>query len=291
MFGYININKDELKVKEFEHYCGYYCGLCECLKERYGRDGQLALNYDMTFLVLLFTALYERDTKETKHRCLVHPTLRHTFLRNEFTQYAADMTVLLTYPKYIDDWKDEKKRGKLVLAKLLKKDYHRIVKEYPRQGRAVKAYMRKISRLEKSEIGEGPGAADAAAGATGKMLAEIFVYREDEWEQQLRAMGFYLGKFIYLMDAYEDVEQDEKQGSYNPLSVYYKTLSAQEFDSRVREMLLMMAAEAARTFEGLPILEECGIIRNILYSGIWQKYQGIQKKRMEKIGETDDGSI
>ncbi len=63
MFGYISINKAEMKFKDYDVYHSYYCGLCKVLKECYGRRGQVTLSFDMTFLVILLTGLYEPDTK------------------------------------------------------------------------------------------------------------------------------------------------------------------------------------------------------------------------------------
>ena len=64
MFGYVVINKPELKFKEFDVYKSFYCGLCYSLRSRYGFVGQFTLSYDMTFLVMLLTSLdvYKRQS-------------------------------------------------------------------------------------------------------------------------------------------------------------------------------------------------------------------------------------
>ena len=64
MFGYVTVNRPELKVKELELYRSYYCGLCAELHRRYGRKGQLLLSYDCTFLLLLLTGTYEPEETE-----------------------------------------------------------------------------------------------------------------------------------------------------------------------------------------------------------------------------------
>ena len=106
MFGYITICKPELKIKDFEKYRGYYCGLCQDLKKRYGRSGQLTLSYDMTFLILLLSSLYEPDTQLSSCKCVAHPFEAHPTRQNIFTEYAADMNLLLSYYKCVDDWED-----------------------------------------------------------------------------------------------------------------------------------------------------------------------------------------
>ena len=97
MFGYISVNKQELKFREFNRYRSYYCGLCSELKQRYGKAAQFALSYDMTFLIMLLSALYEEESLEGNVRCLAHPFERHPVRINRFTEYAADMNLLLSY--------------------------------------------------------------------------------------------------------------------------------------------------------------------------------------------------
>ena len=109
MFGYVVLNKPEIKFKDFDLYRSFYCGLCRELKEKYGISGQISLTYDMTFVVILLSALYEPDTQKGTTRCIIHPVRKQTVRRNEVTEYAADMNVLLTYYKCRDDWEDEKK--------------------------------------------------------------------------------------------------------------------------------------------------------------------------------------
>ncbi len=92
-------------------------------------------------------------------------------------------------------------------------------------------------------------------------------------------MGFYLGKFIYLMDAYEDIEEDIRTGNYNPFKELY---AEEDFEGTVHKILTMMMAECCRAFERLPVVENIDIIRNILYSGVFAKYDIISRKRREK---------
>ena len=108
MFGYVTVYEKELKIRDYETYRSYYCGLCSALKKQYGRTGQMLLNYDMTFLLMLLSGLYEPEERSWEGRCAPHPARRHAYTANRFTQYAADMTVLLAWEKAKDDWTDEK---------------------------------------------------------------------------------------------------------------------------------------------------------------------------------------
>ena len=125
---------------------------------------------------------------------------------------------------------------------------------------------------------------DLASGCFGEIMGEILAYRRDEWEEQLRRMGFFLGKFIYLMDAYEDMEKDAKSGSYNVFLLQKEEMADEAaFEKEAYDILKLMMAECSRTFEQLPIIENTEILRNILYSGVWCRYEMVQRKRKQEM--------
>lgn len=299
MFGYIIINQQEMKFKEFDIYRSYYCGFCQALKQDYGKSGQMTLSYDLTFLILLLTSLYEPETAEGLCKCIAHPFEKHPTRINEFSRYAADMNLLLSYYKCEDDWLDEKKVTKRALSGMLKKKVERVRAKYPRKVELVRERLEQIHRCEKAGISSEmakqedltvsqPGEnseytdlVDEIAGYFGDIMAEIFACREDEWAQDLRRMGFFMGKFIYLMDAWEDVEKDEKEGTFNPLLPLYHT---NQFEAQCERILTMMMAECSRAFEKLPLIEYAQILRNILYSGVWCRYEQVKEQR---AGEAD----
>lgn len=281
MFGYIIINKDEMKFKEFEVYHSYYCGLCQKLKEKYGRIGQMSLSYDMTFLLMLLTGLYEPENHETLCRCAAHPLEKHVTRTNLFTDYIADMNVLFTCYKCYDDWEDEKKLSRLLYGRLLEGKSKNLKKLYADKIRSVTLAMKDIADAEKA----GDKDIDAMAGLFGRVMALIVACRDDEWSDTLKRFGFYLGKFIYLIDAYEDVEEDIRKGTYNPLKKKYEE---PDFEEDCRTILMMMMSECCKEFELLPILENVEILRNILYSGVWSRYELVRAAREKKKADAAD---
>lgn len=274
MFGYININQKILTEDNKNAYQAYYCGLCRRLKTNCGTKGQMLLDYDMTFMIVLLTGLYELTNEESEITCALHPTKRRTVWINEATDYAADMNLILAYHNLIDDWKDDKAYSKKALAKMLDKDYERVKARYPRQVAAIEEYMRKTEEVER----RGETNLDAVAGLTGEMVGEVFCWHEDEWAEELRTLGFYMGKFIYIMDAYEDYDSDVRKKKYNPLKYTLKE-SKEDMDTFVRLVLTSMMSECAKSFERLPILLHADILRNVLYSGVWSKYEILQMKK------------
>lgn len=277
MFGYININKSQLSEEERKAYQAYYCGLCRKLKTNCGVKGQALLTYDMTFLIVLLTGLYEVEDHRKKFTCAIHPTKKQLAYINEITDYAADMNVVLAYENFGDDWRDHHSIPKKAYMKVLDKDYQRIYLKYPRQVEAIQTY---IENLEEAEAAKEYNI-DAVAGLTGEMLGEIFAWKDDIWAEELHCLGFYMGKFIYLMDAYEDLEKDLRKKEYNPFEAMVKN-DPKDFDTLSKLILTSMMSECSKSFERLPILRHASIIRNILYSGVWSKYEYVQAKKKKR---------
>lgn len=271
-------------MREYTAYRGFYCGLCRNLHQRYGRAAQMMLNYDLTFLALLLTGLYEPETVQEAHRCIPHPVQKHPMMSNEAISYAADMCVLLSYQKLMDDWKDEKKAGSRAVAALLRSGYQKAAERYPRQAKAVEENIHLLHEAEQKNEKD----IDYVSGLTGRFLAEIFVWKEDAWQDELRTIGFFLGKFVYLMDALEDVEKDRKKSNYNLFADCGRIWGSSK-EQEICMMLTDMMTEAARAFERLPVLEHAEIIRNILYSGVWCKYAGLKQLYEKKRSVSNHG--
>lgn len=276
MFGYVNIYKPELKMKDFYKYKAYYCGLCKTLKDKYGSFGQMTLTYDMTFLIILLTSLYESNTDHEIHRCIVHPVKKHDTLCNEITDYAADMNIVLSYYHLLDNWQDDKSIAGFTGTKLLKKKFNKICNKYPRQCQAISNSLNQLKECENNDVQN----IDMVSRCFGELMSELFVYKEDMWEPTLRKFGFFLGKYIYIIDAYEDLEEDIKKGRYNPLK---STSQKDSYETECKNILNIMIAESTIEFEKLPCLLDADILRNILYEGVWTKFDSIQKKKLEVI--------
>ena len=277
MFGYVRIDKNELKVRDFDTYNAYYCGICRELKEAFGIKGQITLGYDMVFLAVLLTGLYEPEDERHEGRCVIHPLRRHVSLTNTFTRYCAYMNVLLSYCKCIDDVRDDASKKAAVLLRLLKKGAKTAGKAYQRQKKVIVRELKALSELEKKNCTN----IDEVAGCFGRLTAGLFVFRPDEWEKYLSRMGFYLGKFIYIADALDDLEEDEKNGSYNPF--FGKGMTEEEKD----ELLKMMIGECTDAYEMLPVIRNRAILDNILYSGILTYAKSDKRKEKKKCSVFD----
>ena len=277
------INRPDLKVRDEEKYAAYYCGVCTVMRHRYGHLSAVGLNYDCTFLAVLLSSLYEEPEKVYENHCPHHPATRRKRILTPSVKYAADMNFLLEYYNIEDDWIDEKKPAAGLFVLQFRKKARRVGKKYPRQTRALREYIEKLHRLEQRNDAD----VESAATLTGRAIAEIFVRKEDAWSENLRQMGFYLGKFIYWMDAYDDVEKDLRSGNYNPFKKLY---CEGKLEENIRVWLKMMMGGCCRAFEALPVLQNEELLRNILYSGVWVKYMQISRARRERQDGAGKGS-
>jgi len=271
MFGFVAADRSALTENQLLRYQGCYCGLCRCIGHTYGLLPRLALNYDMTFLILLLASLYEPDEQTGCGRCMVHPFTEREFQYSPVTDYAAAMNMILAYHKAMDDWLDDRNPSSRILAGMLKKSVENAGKAYPRQQEAIETCMRNLSDLESA----GKSDADTAVNAFGDLMAELFVWQEDRWSPLLRQIGHALGRFIYLMDAVLDLPEDRKKGRYNPLTqfdpLFYKPL------------LTMFMGECTEAFERLPLVQDVDLLHNILYSGVWTRWHAQNGKEAPHV--------
>lgn len=267
MYGYVQVYRPDLRFREYDVYRSYYCGLCHTLQNRWGLSGRMTLSYDVTFLFLLLDALHEPDTMQQTKHCFGFLGKKETICTSSAAVYAADMNLLFAYLKCQDDWQDNHKLHKKLAAAVLRKKYKTICDTYPEQIHRMLDALERLRQYERQK-NEQP---HLPAGCFGQVLAEVFCYNADIWANALRCIGYHLGKFIYLTDAYDDLPKDRNQNNYNPFLRYSETDPA--FHEMVETMLGDAAAEAAAAFERLPILRNAELLRNILYAGIWMPFQ------------------
>ncbi len=268
MFGYIQANLNDLSQSEKERYRAAYCGLCRTLGEKHGISAKLALSYDLTFVALLLSSLYEPKEKSGTERCIIHPCKKHTYISNTYTEYAADMTVALTYFNSLDDWKDDKNLSSKCYASMLSSKYIKVKEKWPKQCSVIERELEKLSEIENKKISN----PDEAANCCGRFMEAVLAPNSDNWEPYLRKIGFGLGKFIYIADAACDYYSDIKKNSYNPL------VQTGVKPENIRPALTGILGSVSKAFETLPLIQDEHLLKNILYSGIWLKYNiGMQK--------------
>lgn len=267
MFGYIIPDHQLLSDEAKARYRTAYCGLCRRIGALHGFGGRLTLSYDLTFLNLLLCSLYEGETtcvQECGH-CPVHPIRKQSWRYSGPTDYCADIGLALHYYNAKDKWVDDHNPAGLGYMKLLEQKRKTVEARWPRQCQAIRSCLDELAQYEAA----GSEDLDAVSGCFGQLMAELFDYKQDRWAPELRSIGYHLGKYIYLLDAYDDLPRDKRRGAYNPLKALSETPG---YEEEMREIFELLLSACARGFERLPCVEDADLLRNILYSGVWLKY-------------------
>ncbi len=266
LFGYIKISKGELKIKEYELYRGVYCSLCKALGKNYGLWSRFTLNYDFTFLSLLNLSLKEDCDKFTQKGCPFNPLKKCQFCDNiDAFHMPSAAAMIMSYYKLLDNIEDEKgikKIGYLILKPLLKLANNKAAIQYPNVETIVKEYITQQTRLEKENCLE----VDIIADPTAKALSQILMLCSDDTAQKrvLERLGYCLGRYIYLLDAFCDLKEDTEKGRYNVL----KNIPQVQLNEYIKSQIYFCINEAIKAFELLDIKKYKSVLGNIVYLGL-----------------------
>lgn len=284
MFGYVVVDKPSLRIREYDYYRATYCGLCHTMGNCTGCMSRLTLSYDVTFFVLVREILTGTKVEFVKKRCVRHPIKKiETVKMNPQMEYSACVGAQLSYQKIVDNVNDEKGMKRFI-AKVCKTLFSRMDMKSFDQIPAISEFIAKKLELISQIEEERTPSIDAPAEVFGDMMSGLLSY-ELEGEQKLIAekIGKRIGRWIYIVDAFDDYESDRNSGSYNPFVELY---DGKDFtDDDFLSISKMLEAELALAFSALELLDEDGdknrseIIKNILCHGMPASVERICKKK------------
>ena len=288
MFGYVKPMTAELKVRDNELYKAFYCGLCRAMGAHVCRTSRFTLSYDIVFLAIVRAAVSGESVTVKNKRCAVHPIKKRPVAYCERAlPYSARASAILTYRKAADDVSDEKGFKRLIrrmalpfAARLRRKA---ALEELDAE---IGAYLEKLSALE-----DGSHGPDECADEFGKTLAAVFSHAfGDETDGRILAdLGYHVGRWIYLVDAADDLRDDRERGRFNPFAAY-DPLPLEELENSL--LLELNAAQNAYSLAAGKSPRLDAVIENILRLGMPQTQDKVLKKYTDKETATDDqGSL
>lgn len=295
MYGYVRPERGELKVREYEIFRGVYCGLCHTLKKRYGPLLRYAVNYDFTFLAMLLAG--PEPVSDCVRRCPYHPLRRTCCPENaSFMDAAADCTVILAYWKLRDGAEDKPflpALGCRLLARLIHGAYHQAARSLPDFAAVTESELEALAKLEREKCPQ----VDAAADRFARILQAAGELERDETRRRvLRELLYHLGRIVYILDAADDLAEDVKTDSYNPLRYRFAPgeggkLTAED-EAELRLSLQHSHNSISAAFALLPETPYTDILANILFiglpavtqavfSGVWKASERQRKERSD----------
>ena len=287
MLGYVICERPELKMKDWELYNGYYCGVCKSISDRYGQLPRIGLSYDAAFLALLLAGLDDAKDDIRREHCIAHHIQKKTVIQNSYTDYAADIMLMLAWFKAKDDVNDDGSAKAKAASVMFRSSFNKARSKHPAVADEMKELLDKLSALENDKCESLDQVSDCFGRILEILLAGGGEERSETETRILRRFGYHLGKWIYLVDAYDDIADDIASGSYNPLLYRYgwydsKNETAKEFTDRIEEEceqnMLILCSEMAKMLDLLDIKKNNGIIENIVYMGLLRSTDNVLGK-------------
>lgn len=283
MFGYVRPALDRLNQDQRDDYQSAYCGLCHALGRRHGWLARLTLQYDFAFLAVLLT---EGTGKCAGRRCPVHPFRSPgPCLEGGQMDAAADQSMILTWHKLSDDVSDHGFFAGLpyrFVRRLFRRPYRRAAQAQRLFDTQVREGLTRLRELEEARSPQLDRAADAFAGILACAARGV------SEEGARRAMGqllYHLGRWIYLMDAWDDLDEDRRRGRYNPLDARFqgKARENREYLETTAVHSLRLAGAAANLLELGP---RQAIVENVLWSGLPAVQSAVLDGRWKEMRNT-----
>ncbi|MFI3229770.1 MAG: DUF5685 family protein, partial [Bacillota bacterium] len=218
MFGYVNIDKPNIIFKDYDTYKAYYCGLCKTLGTH--TNSQLmrfSVNFDITFLTLLAHNARNLQPTFEKERCIAHPVGSKFYVvqNNEIQECIADINVMLGYYKLDDDVYDNKSVTRRMGRAFFSGKYKKAAEKYPQLDKVLRTNYLELRELEGKKCAQ----LDRLADKFAKILVAVGEVACGKTDANLQSLCYNLGRWIYIIDAYDDLEKDIEGGVFNPLAV------------------------------------------------------------------------
>ena len=281
MFGYVVIDKPNILIKDYQTYRSYYCGLCKAIGKNSGTLMRFSLNYDIVLLALLGHNYEETEPEFIDGRCVVHPFGKklNYVKRNSILDKITDINTLLGYYKLVDDVIDEGKHR--AVKNMFAPKYKKAKKRMPEFDKALSTGY---ERLRKEEKDNAP--LRVLAEAFGIMLSASGDALTDKCDKLLREFLFYIGQWVYVIDAFDDIKKDDKEHNFNPFLSKYKgedgMIDIDGADREARSVCFDCIDRVIECYNKMKITVSEGPLSNIVYKGLAQRTEFVLSKRGEK---------
>lgn len=301
MFGYVKPFIPELKVYESEIYKAIYCGLCKQLGKSYNQLSRLTLSYDIVFLVLFALGISDENIEFQREKCIIHPLKKKLCLQKCMAlENAADISLIFSYFKFIDNVEDEKIFKKF-MSRIGLVSFKRMYEKAKAKRADIVSIVEKLM-YNQTEVEKNTSCSlDQACDPIAKCLGLVVQTFSDDLKTQkiLYRIGYMVGRYIYIMDALDDLNKDCKEGSFNPFLNKYRfdgLTKNFKIDDCIKQEIFQTAllalnfsvAQLAQAFELLEFGNYKSIVKNIIYFGLKSVEKEVFDKYNQRIEVLED---
>ncbi len=281
MFGYIYPLKPEMKIKDYERFRAYYCGVCHSISNLAGQAARFVLSYDSAFFAVFLDGIHnDKDIVFKLSKCLRHPIRKRLSCYNSIClDYAADVNTILTWYNIQDKYLDGDCLKSLPALAVLKNAFNKSRSRYPVLSSSIKDELDALHAYEKELCNNIDLICEPFANIIKIIACPEFMNLSPSSKESLQWLGYNLGKWLYLIDAYDDLKQDIEKNNYNPLIYRYEfdadKQNPDDFKKSIKDnvefILLNCLDQIAKAYEVIDIYKNAGIIENIIYMGMLNK--------------------
>lgn len=289
MFGYVIPDKMNMFMKDYYNYKAYYCGLCKRIGKDCNQLMRISTNYDMVFFDMFCHAVLEIAPNYKNEPCILSPKKKSVVKGDELTDKIVDVNTLLMYYKLMDDKLDSKKPSfakSMARGLVVSGQYKKAKKNFPELDKLFNDEYARLRMLES----EGIATIDMFADPFANMLSNaVKIVLGEKSNKDIEDMFYYLGKWVYIIDAVDDTEKDFKNKEFNPFFVGYNYQNKDKFfEERGKELefLLRSSYNSVRNaYKNIELKFNEGAITNILWYGILMRTEDIlgRKENCKKI--------
>lgn len=268
MFGYVTVYKELISEDDYAVFKKYYCGLCRAIGKRCSQSARMGLSYDLTFLAIVLSSVSGEEMQCKNCPCIAHPFKKRESVNDAAIEYAADMCVLLDYLKLYDDWCDERSIKALLGMAVFYRGVKKAKRRYGKTYSIINEQLKRLSRLEKANSSDIDECADCFAKILECLFTPEFIY--DTARRRIFAwFGYNIGRWIYVIDAVNDMEKDYRKGNYNPFNAAFCGDNYTEYVRNIREekkvTLTFTLENAASAYELLDIRKNSSLLVGLIY--------------------------
>ncbi len=279
MFGYVNIDKNKLSDGEAGLYQTFMCGLCMSTKNAFSQKARMTVNFDINFFNVLFHSYLGLDVEVENKRCASHWFGKRTILKTDaLTDKLAVANIILVYLDLYDDVVDGGSVKKKLAMKAFSKDYKKAAALWPQLADALNGRYAELRALEKENCSSLDRTAHSFAA-----LSEDFckLLLEDKANGFITTLCYNVGKWIYLIDALDDIKKDLSKGAYNAFTACYKGKDESFVKDNAEEIRFIMYSvlnRTAQSYNDLNLSKYACILNNVIYSSMRDKTERVLGK-------------
>ncbi len=284
MYGYVTPVKEQMNLADFALYRAFYCGICKATGRMFGQLPRFTTNYDIVFLSVLLHDFLVQEVRFESKGCVCNPFKKKTTVcSNPLLDKIVETNIILSYYKMIDGVLDKEGFKKSIAKSMLKKHYNKAKKSSPGIDAVISKRYNMLYEMEKKNLAGLDRVADCFAMILQDVAADIL---KEKASEPILKLCYNVGKFVYLADALDDIDEDFREKRYNPfLAVYPEYENRRQYFEKYKSELEFTVAvtvnRAIECFNSMVFTQSSDLLKNIVHKGLRSKAEQLfqsQKK-------------